>query len=245
MEDKKFPFSSLQMFIGGAVLGFLTLCTIGFFLMVSLYFGGKIPCGSVLAAGDYPEKFSSCLDDGKYANDVAADMNLGASLGVQGTPATFVNGYLVSGAVPYSMMKQVLDALLAGQEPNFDFMKSQETGKIVKVEMPQMPNAVWQGPENAPLTVVEFSDFECPYCFNFYSTMESILSDYGDKIRFTYRHFPLTSIHPNAQKAAEAFECAKEQEKTFEMYDKLFALSASQTMSVENFKKAANELKLK
>jgi len=238
-----------QAFGFGLVAGFLVLCAIGFFILLGMMLnGGEVDSnkssgktGEEVTEG--PKKFSECLDTGKYASAVKADMQLGSSLGVNGTPATFVNGYLMSGALPYDMAKQVLDALLAGQEPDFDFMKD-DAGNLTKVDMPELPNVVWEGKADAPLTIVEFSDFECPYCARFLPTVQQILADYGDQVRFTFRHFPL-SFHKQAQKAAESFECAKEQGKWFEMHDELFALSEAGSLSVTNFKKTATELGLK
>ncbi|HAT03196.1 MAG TPA: hypothetical protein DCS29_00250 [Candidatus Magasanikbacteria bacterium] len=242
--------SPQQTFFVGLVGGAMVLCTIGFFLLLGIMIKGGMPTRANAAANiddevaAGPEKFSACLDDGKYANTVKADMQLGASLGVNGTPATFINGYLLSGALPYSALKQVVDTVLAGNTPDFDFMKDRETGKIVKVDMPELPNVEWAGNESASVTVVEFSDFECPYCANFEPSIEQLLAEYSDKIKFTYRHFPL-SFHANAQKAAEAFECAKEQGKWLEMHNKLFDLSAASNLSLTSYKKAATELGLK
>lgn len=101
-----------------------------------------------------------------------------------------------------------------------------------------------RGNKDATVTLVEYSDFECPYCASVRPTLDKILSDYGDKVQLIYRHFPL-SFHPQAQKAAEASECASEQGKFWEMHDKLFDMNDAGTLSVENFKKAAGELKLK
>ncbi len=79
------------------------------------------------------------------------------------------------------------------------------------------------GPANAAVTVIEFSDFQCPYCARFHQQTEAqIRSTYGDKIRFVYRDLPLTSIHQFAQGAAEASECAYEQGKFWEYHDLLF-----------------------
>ncbi|MBT4121092.1 MAG: thioredoxin domain-containing protein [Candidatus Magasanikbacteria bacterium] len=238
-----------QAFGFGLVAGFLVLCAIGFFILLGIMLnGGAID--SDKSSGktgsedvDGPKKFSECLDTDKYASAVNADMQLGSSLGVRGTPATFVNGYLMSGALPYDMAKQVIDALLAGEEPDFEFMKD-DAGNLTKVDMPELKDVVWRGEKDAPITIVEFSDFECPYCARFVPTVEQVLANYGDDVRFTFRHFPL-SFHQQAQKAAEAFECAKEQGKAFEMHDELFVLSEAGTMSVTNFKKAATQLGLK
>lgn len=68
-----------------------------------------------------------------------------------------------------------------------------------------------RGNFNAPVTIVEYSDFECPFCNVFHPTMKKILQDYPDKVRWVYKHFPLEGIHPQAFPAAEASECAWEQ----------------------------------
>lgn len=100
-----------------------------------------------------------------------------------------------------------------------------------------------RGNKNAKVTLVEFSDFQCPYCESFNKTVDKILAEYKDKIRLVFKNYPLTTIHNMAQKAAEAAECAGQQNKYWEMHDKLFANQS--TLSVENFKLWAKELGLK
>ncbi|MBU0648932.1 DsbA family protein [Patescibacteria group bacterium] len=100
-----------------------------------------------------------------------------------------------------------------------------------------------KGPENAKVTLIEYSDFECPYCANHYDTSKQILENFGDDVRLIFRHFPL-SFHPNAQGAALASECAAEQGKFWEMYDKIFAANKSGTMSIAAWKQAAKDLGL-
>lgn len=78
------------------------------------------------------------------------------------------------------------------------------------------------GPANAAITIVEFSDFECPFCAEGSAAVKRLLSEYPNQIRLVYRHFPLPS-HPHAQQAAEASECAARQGKFWEMHDLLFA----------------------
>jgi protein-disulfide isomerase len=79
-----------------------------------------------------------------------------------------------------------------------------------------------KGPANAPIEIIEFSDFQCPYCQRANPTVDQVLKTYGDRIRFVYRHFPLGN-HPNARPAAEASQCAAEQGKFWPYHDKLFA----------------------
>lgn len=82
-----------------------------------------------------------------------------------------------------------------------------------------------KGQKNAPLTLVEFSDYQCPFCSRHFSqTLPQLIKDYVDtgKLRYFFRDYPL-DIHPNAAKAAEAARCAGDQDKYWEMHDKLFA----------------------
>jgi len=86
-----------------------------------------------------------------------------------------------------------------------------------------------RGSRNAKLTLVEYSDLECPFCKRFHPTMQELMKTYGDKIRWVYRHFPL-SFHANAQKEAEATECVNElsgNDKMWEYIDKMFEKTTS------------------
>lgn len=78
------------------------------------------------------------------------------------------------------------------------------------------------GSSKAKVTIVEFSDFQCPFCQRFHPTLKQALTEYKDTVRLVYRHFPLDSIHPQARPAANAAECAAEQGKFWEYHDKLF-----------------------
>ena len=81
------------------------------------------------------------------------------------------------------------------------------------------------GDRNAPLTLIEFSDYHCPFCRRFFTqTFPRIKSDYIDtgKVRYVFRDYPLDAIHPNARKAAETAHCAEEQGKYWEMHDAIF-----------------------
>ena len=79
------------------------------------------------------------------------------------------------------------------------------------------------GPLHAPVTVVEYGDFECPNCKQAAPAVKLLLERFAERVRFIYRHFPLEEVHPHAVRAAEAAECAGGQGKFWEMHDLLFA----------------------
>jgi protein-disulfide isomerase len=80
-----------------------------------------------------------------------------------------------------------------------------------------------RGDGSAPVTIVEFSDFQCPYCKQSAATLEAVLAKYQGSVRLAFRDFPMRTLHPNAQAAAEAARCADEQGKFWQYHDLLFA----------------------
>jgi protein-disulfide isomerase len=99
-----------------------------------------------------------------------------------------------------------------------------------------------RGPATAPVTIVEFSDFECPFCGRLFPTLKIVERIYLDRVRIVYRQFPLRRIHPLAQKAAEASLCANEQGRFWEMHDSLFG--DQEHLTVDALKARAATLKL-
>lgn len=103
-----------------------------------------------------------------------------------------------------------------------------------------------RGAKDAKVTVVEFSDLQCPFCGNFHPTMLQLMDEYEGKVRWVYKHFPLDSIHPNARPAAEASECAYDQggdEKFWGFVDTIF--SNQNKMNSAYYSQVAKDIGLK
>jgi protein-disulfide isomerase len=98
-----------------------------------------------------------------------------------------------------------------------------------------------KGPAGAPVEIIEFSDFQCPFCLNAFPTVNQVLATYGDRVRLIYRHYPLEN-HTRARPAAEASQCAHEQGKFWEFHDRLFGNQA--LLSDADLKEHATQLGL-
>ena len=109
------------------------------------------------------------------------------------------------------------------QLEEFKGIKPEEPRLVKFSDLKGFPSA---GPENAPVTLVEFGDFYCPFCRKVNATVNELLKNYPDKIRRVWRHFPL-DMHEGARRVHEASECAAEQHKFWEYHDKLFQLPGS------------------
>ncbi|PYV01094.1 MAG: hypothetical protein DMG26_14295 [Acidobacteria bacterium] len=93
-----------------------------------------------------------------------------------------------------------------------------------RVEVGYDPTRV-RGNPKAPVMIVEFSDYQCPYCHTAETTVKEVLAKYGDKVSLAYRDYPLTAIHSQAESAAEGSRCALEQGRFWEYHDRLFTAS--------------------
>ncbi len=159
------------------------------------------------------KQFNQCLEDQQFSSEVAKDVADGQAAGVEGTPTFYINGKQIVGALPYESFQQAIDQVIAqGTKPGKD--------------APTIDDDPALGSANAPVTMIVFSDYECPYCRSWMqTTFPSIKTNYIDtgKVLFVYRDFPLTSLHPGAQPAALAADCANAQGKFWEYHDKIFA----------------------
>lgn len=162
---------------------------------------------------------------------------------------SFVSGYIIGGSGNTITGAAVQPAAQQPTQPSQPSAPTQPTvttspAQPTKVAVSADDDIV-KGDKNAPVEIIEFSDFQCPFCGRFYSdTLPQIQKEYIDtgKVKLVYRDFPLSSIHPQATPAAEAAECAKEQGKFWEYHDKLFQNQAS--LSTASYKQWAADLKL-
>lgn len=204
-----------------------------------------------LALGLDLGRFRRDLDTRRHRPRIAADAELAHGLGVYSTPTFFINGRPLLGALPLARFVQVVeeelarartllargtprhriyDTILAGALPHGapldagrpDAGPSAEldAGRVYRVG-PGLPGHTI-GPDQALLTVVVFSDFQCPYCVRLQPALQALRREYGDLVRIVFRHLPLAS-HPRAQLAAEAAVAAAMQGKLWELHDRLFA----------------------
>jgi len=175
-------------------------------------------------------------DSAEIASAIAADARYGTQVGADGTPAFFINGRLISGAMPFETFKPVIDeqieranaALKKGVKPEklyevlvADSVQSAGHAEQQVAARIEVGNAPVLGPKNAPVTIVEWSDFQCPFCGRVEPTLQQLLDEYKGKIRIAWKNQPL-SFHPNAMPAAEAAMAAHEQGKFWEFHDALF-----------------------
>lgn len=139
----------------------------------------------------------------------------------------------VQGA-PLEQVREPIRSLLIQERMNaartsfIDALK-RKTPVTISLEPPRVEVADGgrpaKGPANAPVEIIEFSDFQCPFCQRAYPTVQQVFSTYGDRVKFVYRHYPLPN-HPNARPAAEAAACAQDQGKFWEYHDRLFTNAA-------------------
>ena len=182
-------------------------------------------------AGLNEKKFKDCLASGKYKGLIQQEVSKGSQVGVQGTPTFFVNGQEVAGAYPTEHFVSVIEGLL---NPGKAVAAVPSVAAVPAVPPPSpAPTVVtafnetdfkgrpMQGPSNAPITLLEFSDFHCPFCKRVTPTVDQLMKAYPGKIRRIWRHFPL-AMHAGANRTHEASECANEQGKFWEYHDKLF-----------------------
>ena len=136
-----------------------------------------------------------------------------------------VAGVLISGSVIYSVGSSATDQVAEANNP-----PQQEAPGDLDAIKPVTKKDHRIGPVNAPVKIVEFSDLDCPFCQRVHPTLKKITEEYGNKVVWVYRHFPLDQLHPDANKKAQATECASEiggSDKFWSYIDKLFVADSA------------------
>jgi protein-disulfide isomerase len=209
-------------------------------------------------------RFKKDVDDPQIKQQVQSDQALANSVGANGTPTFMINGRELVGAQPFPAFQSVIDeeikkadALLkSGTKIEDVYTKLMEQAAAAPPPAPTAAaappppaekqdisagDAPSKGPKNAPVTIVAWSDFQCPFCSRVNPTIKQIEETYKGKVRIAFKHQPLP-FHNNAQVAAEASLAAHEQGKFWEMHDKMFA--NQQALDRPNLEKYAQELGL-
>ncbi len=175
------------------------------------------------------ESFGSCLNSGQYDDAIQANVNEASLLQVSSTPSFFVAGYPIAGARPYDLFEYAVGLAEAGElgQAYVQEAAAQQPPPTPSgpVDVPIDDDDIVIGDPNAPVTMIEFTDFQCPYCYRHaVETLPQLMSQYIDsgQVRYVFKDFPLTSIHPQAVAAAEAAHCAHEQDAYLAMHETLF-----------------------
>ncbi|MFO0577326.1 MAG: thioredoxin domain-containing protein [Polyangia bacterium] len=180
--------------------------------------------------------------DGALGDGIDADVAEGKRLGVRGTPTFFINGVAVAGAQPLDAMRAQVKAALVraqavldgGARPDEVYARIIQAGRTSPPPTPAadeaprprqavaLGDAPVRGPASAPVTLVVFSDFECPFCAKMAQTLKELLAELGGRVRIAHKSMPLP-FHPHAEPAARAALAAGQQGRFWEMHDRLFA----------------------
>jgi len=186
-------------------------------------------------------RFKRDLHSSEIAAQLQADQSEGDAFGVQVTPTMYLNGHLFSGFQSEATLSAAIDkeAAIKAAAPA-GLLAEAPLPPAMLAELQDLPTAS-TGAANAPLTIVEFTDFQCPFCRQAIAPMEQFMAARGREVRWVVRTFPL-DIHPDAQLAAEAALAAGAQGKFWEMHDLLFA--HQQALKQADLKGYAEELHL-
>ena len=174
-------------------------------------------------------KFRKALEEKRFLAAVEEDMKLAREAGINGTPQFFINGRELSGAQPLQAFQGAVEAALARAKglpeppgtPATPSQPPQPTPEALARAM-EAGNAPSRGDPAAPVTMVVFNDFECPFCARLAPLVSELLVAYPKELRVVHKNLPL-AFHLNAPLAAEAAMAAHEQGKFWAMHDRLFA----------------------
>lgn len=159
------------------------------------------------------KELAECIESGRHIEAVEADMANAAETGGRGTPWSIVlapdgRKFPINGALPYESVKQLVDLILA-ESPE---LGTEATPEILENIRPVTEADHIRGDINASVKIVEYSDYDCPFCKRFHETMKQIMAEYGEDgdVAWVYRHFPLEMLHPQAKDKSIAAKCIAE-----------------------------------
>ena len=188
-------------------------------------------------------RFRHDLDSSSVAAELDADMEESSAFAIEQTPTLFINGKTLVGYQSEQTLAGLIDTA-AAQNIVAPATAPDSVGETLDpallAEIQSRPTAA-QGAADAPLTIVEFTDFQCPYCRGAVTPMEQFMASRGREVRWIVRTFPL-DIHPDSELAAEAALAAGEQGKFWQMHDLLFANQTA--LKLENLRAYAEQLHL-
>lgn len=157
------------------------------------------------------------------------DQSLSSKSSSFGVPAAIViAGGLIAAALYFGNGKAPAQQVASGQQaanPQAAQPAAQPPQPTIGAIRPITDQDHIRGAKNAKVTILEYSDLECPFCKKYHPTVQQALSEYPNDVRWVYRHSPLVQLHSKAPKEAEATECAGEQGKFWEMTDKIFEVT--------------------
>ncbi|MCP4356542.1 MAG: thioredoxin domain-containing protein [Chloroflexi bacterium] len=205
--------------------------------------------------------FNTCTLNLQTDALVQANIDEAQRLGVRSTPSFFFNGYLAAGALPYQQFEQIVGWAENGELEDViaESIRQAQQAQQAQQQQPPEPtgpvdvpigDAFAIGDPDAPITIIEYTDFQCPFCSRYFNeTFSLIAENYIETgvVRYVFKDFPLTSIHPQAVAAAEAARCAGDQDAFMEMHDLLFVNQAEwngRENSTETFTSYAEQLGL-
>ena len=161
-----------------------------------------------------------------------------SAMGEQLPPLDMVKPQVV-GFLKREKSEAAVEEVIAGLMKTASVTKKLPDVRSPPVDLTAGKNTAVKGKAGAKVQVVEFADFQCPYCTKAADNVKELTAKYGDRVEFQYRHFPLRQMHPQAQRASEIAQCAGEQGKFWEVHDALYANQSA--LDEDNAKRLAKE----
>ncbi|MCR4279564.1 MAG: thioredoxin domain-containing protein [Candidatus Zambryskibacteria bacterium] len=188
------------------------------------------PAQAAEAVGLDKSDFEKCVSEERGADKVSSNLQEGLDAGIGGTPTSVLvtasgKQYFMVGALPVDLLNAYIDAAIEDDTAALTELNTQY-GIPDANNVPALGDGDHvRGSVDAPVTLIEYSDLECPFCKSFHPQVQQALAGYGNQLSWVYRHFPL-DFHPSARPLAEGSECAAQlggNDKFWEYVDYVFS----------------------